>query len=134
MYDRDELAWDELVKAGHEFLIERARLQKVTSYTEMNTVLARRTGQAPFDFSDASDRAAMGYLLGRVVEDDMHESGLMLSALVHYLDRNDAGPGFYALAAQLGLLPRGAGSEAKFEFWVRQVNAIHDYYAPGAKR
>ena len=134
MYNRDEPEWDELVKAGREFLIERARLRKVTSYTEMNSVLARRTGQALFDFSEARDRAAMGHLLGRIVNEDVQETGLMISALVHYLDQNDAGSGFYALATQLGLLPHGASSDAKFDFWVRQVSAIHDYYAPGAKR
>lgn len=31
----------------------------------------------------------------------------MLSAIVHYLDQNDAGPGFYSLAGQMGLLPKG---------------------------
>jgi hypothetical protein len=37
-YGRDEAEWDELEDAGLAFLIERARLDRVTSYTEMNTV------------------------------------------------------------------------------------------------
>lgn len=37
----------------------------------------------------------------------------MLSVLVHYLDANDAGPGFYKLAAHLGLIEPRASSRAK---------------------
>jgi hypothetical protein len=46
-------------------LVERARLERVTSYTEMNTVVAQRTGIRKFDFDQESDRAAMGHLLPR---------------------------------------------------------------------
>lgn len=53
----------------------------------------------------------------------------MISALVTYLDANDAGPGFYALAQQLGELSRGASSGAKWEFWVSQVKAVHEHYS-----
>jgi hypothetical protein len=31
LYGRDDLAWDELARAGLEFLLERARLEKLTS-------------------------------------------------------------------------------------------------------
>jgi hypothetical protein len=37
-------------RAGWEFLIAQARLERTTSYTETNTVLARRTGVREFDF------------------------------------------------------------------------------------
>jgi hypothetical protein len=129
MYGRDDQEWDRLTEAGRAFLVERARLRRVTSYTELNAALVRRTGMAGFDFERADERAAMGYLLGLIVENDHARTGLMLSALVHYLDANDAGPGFYSLATQLGLLPRGASARAKEEFWVRQVNALHDSYS-----
>jgi hypothetical protein len=133
LYNRSDDAWDELTRVGKDFLIERARLRRVTTYTELNTVLAQRTGQPVFDFGQEGERAAMGYLLFRIVDatwDD--DEKLMISALVHYLDRNDAGPGFYALAADRGLLPRTASRDAKFEFWVRQVAVLHDLY--GTKR
>lgn len=102
-YGRVETDWQALVAATREFLLERARLGKVTSYTELNTVVAGRAHQRPFDFDEASDRAAVGHLLGRVVEEDPDRTstGLMLSALVNYLGRNDAGPGFYVLASDL---------------------------------
>ncbi len=129
MYGRSDDDWDQLVGAGLKFLVERAQLRKVTTYTEMNSVLARRTGLPGFDFERADERAAMGHLLGLVVERDYPKSGLMISALVHYLDANDAGPGFYALAQQLDLLPRGSSSMAKLEFWVGQVNSLHELHA-----
>ncbi|WP_343242758.1 hypothetical protein [Streptomyces sp. SID8111] len=129
MYGRSDDDWDQLVGAGLKFLVERAQLRKVTTYTEMNSVLARRTGLPSFDFERADERAAMGHLLGLVVERDYPKSGLMISALVHYLDANDAGPGFYALAQQFDLLPRGSSSMAKLEFWVGQVNSLHELHA-----
>ena len=72
----------------------------------------------------------MGHLLGLIVERNRPITGLMISALVTYLDANDARPGFYSLAQQLGDLARGASASAKFDFWVSQVKALHQYYAP----
>src|ERR1700735_2346033 len=126
---RDDLAWDELARAGLEFLLERARLEKLTSYTELNATLMRRTGLPGFDFSRADERAAMGHLLYLIVERNRPTTGLMISALVSYLDANDAGSGFYAYAQDLGLLQRNASAMQKLEFWSRQVKALHEYYA-----
>jgi hypothetical protein len=51
------------------------------------------------------------------------------------LDRNDAGPGFYALATDLGLLPNTATAEDKEAFWAGQVGKVHQLYArPPRKR
>jgi hypothetical protein len=101
-YGRRSEEWTRLAESTMEFLIEGAKLRKVTSYTELNATLMRRTGLRGFDFNRQDERAAMGYLLGLVVEDNYPETHLMLSALVHYLDSNDAGPGFYALARSTG--------------------------------
>lgn len=127
-YGRTAEEWDRLVEAGTEFLLERARLKKVTTYTEMNATLTRRTGVRPFDFDRADERAAMGHLLGLIVDATYPNTGLMLSALVHYLGENDAGEGFYVLAQQLGLLPPRASADAKMAFWIGQVRAIHERY------
>lgn len=59
-YGRAESEWDELVDSGRNFPIERAKLGKLTSYTELNVTLANRTGCRPFDFERADERAAMG--------------------------------------------------------------------------
>ncbi|WP_253905291.1 hypothetical protein [Arthrobacter sp. H14] len=131
MYGRDDDEWDELVQAGHRFLIEVASLGKTTSYTEMNAVLQRRTGLVGFDFSQEKDRAAMGYLLGRVVDRDQADHpGLMISSLVVYLNANDAGTGFCNLARQKGLLHKG---DSKEEFWIRQVKASHELFKTPAR-
>jgi hypothetical protein len=130
LFSRDEIAWDELAAAGEAFLIERARLARLTSYTELNATLTRRTGLAGFDFNRQDERAAMGHLLGLIVERNRPATGLMISALVTYLDANDAGPGFYALAQQLGDLARGTSASAKFDFWVGQVKSVHQHYGP----
>jgi hypothetical protein len=39
-YGRTDEEWDALQAAGWEFLVSQARLQRTTSYTETNTVLA----------------------------------------------------------------------------------------------
>lgn len=131
MYGRDDLVWDELARAGLEFLVERARLGKLTSYTELNATLVRRTGLPGFDFSRADERASMGHLLYLIVELNRPRTGLMISALVSYLDANDAGSGFYSYAQDLGMLPRNASAMQKLEFWAGQVKALHEYYAAG---
>lgn len=113
--------WHMLVSAAREFLDERARLRRTTSYTELNAVLERRTGLRAFRFDDASERASMGHLLGLVVEEDFPTRGYMLSALVIYLDGNDAGSGFYALATQMGLL-EPAGD--RLAFWTGQLQGL----------
>lgn len=128
-YGRDDDEWDQLADAGHTFLIERARLRRTTSYTELNAVLASRTGLRRFDFAQDSERAGMGHLLWLIVKRNVHETNLMLSALVQYLDANDAGTGFYKYATELGLLAPSVGPQEKLEFWIHQVSAIHDRYA-----
>ena len=129
-FGRDQADWDLLAEAGETFLIERARLGRLTSYTELNATLERRTGLRGFDFELQAERAAMGHLLGLiVVERNRPVTGLMISALVVYLAGNDAGSGFYKLAQDLGELPPGAlSARVKEEFWVGQVKALYAYY------
>lgn len=127
-YGRSDGDWSQLVDTGLAFLIERARLQKDTSYTEFNAVLQRRTGLPGFDFEQESERAAMGQLLGLIVGQNEPTAHLVISALVLYLNDNDAGPGFYALAQQLGYLSRQTTKQQKWEFWVEHVAAVHAHY------
>lgn len=128
-YGRDEDEWRTLIEAGIEFLRERGEMERTTSYTEFNAALARRTGKRQFDFNLDSERAAIGHLLEQISE-AAYEScgGLLLSALVQYLDSNDAGPGFYSLAQRKGAKsPRTAS--ARYEFWLDQVKQLHARYA-----
>lgn len=132
-YGREDSEWDSLVGTGREFLVERAKLGKLTSYTELNVTLARRTGHRLFDFERADERAAMGHLLGLIVERDQQvtpsDPPLMLSALVNYLTANDAGPGFYQLAKELRLLPMSASNDEKDSFWIKQVRGLYERHA-----
>ena len=74
----------------------------------------------------------MGYLLGRILELDRPTSGRMITAVVNYLDQNDAGPGFYRIAQEYGLLRKNASEQDKFEFWAREVTAVYEHYRPHA--
>ncbi|MDB1086448.1 hypothetical protein PJ985_02525 [Streptomyces sp. ACA25] len=134
-YGRADSEWQQLVHTGHGFLVERATLGKLTSYTELNVTLARRTGCRPFDFGRADERAAMGRLLRLIVERDQEiapsDPPVMLSSLVNYLGANDAGSGFYQLAKELQLLPMSASADEKFGFWVKQVKQLYERHGAG---
>jgi hypothetical protein len=128
MFGRSDDEWDQLVDGAAEFLQDQARLRRVTSYSELNSALARR-GHTPFDFAAERDRTAVGALLGDVVNRTVGDTGVMLSAIVAYIDRNDAGPGFYHLAIKLGLLANTASADDKLVFWSGQVAKVHARYA-----
>lgn len=132
-YGRQDDEWQALVRAGKNFLQQRAGLGRDTSYTEMSATLARRTGYPAFDFSQQVERAGMGYLLGRIVTETYGSVGAMLSSLVIYLDANDAGPGFYQLAQEMGILKKGASKLAKEKFWVEQMNASIAFLRSGGR-
>ncbi len=104
IWGRDELEWNQLTDETARFLVERARMERTTSYTELNSVLHQRTGAPLFDFGLDRDRAAMGALLGEVAVRMRPEIGALISSIVLYLNENDAGSGFYALARDEGLL------------------------------
>ncbi len=70
----------------------------------------------------------MGHLLARVAERDLPQAGLLLTAIVLYLNRNDAGGGVYNLATAKGLLPPGASNDQRLGFWIDQVNRVHARY------
>lgn len=72
-------------KAGWEFLVAQAHLERTTSYTETNTVLARRTGFRAFDFDLDSERNAMGELLEQLSLRSFNPTGnLLISVLVQF--------------------------------------------------
>lgn len=129
IYGRSIEDWEILTDAGTQFLIEQARQRRFTSYTELNAVLARRTNLRSFDFDQASERAGIGYLLGEIVAGSMASADVMLSAIVIYLGENDAGPGFYKLAENLGLLPPRSGADAKLVFWMQRVEQVFAHYS-----
>jgi hypothetical protein len=128
MFGRDDDEWHRLAETGESFLIEQARLGRTTSYTELNTILQQRMGFPGFDFGLQSERAAMGHLLGLIVERNFPETGLMISALVTYVDGNDAGGGFYRLAADRGLITPSPSKPQREAFWIGQLNSLYAHY------
>ena len=126
-YGRPVAEWTDLEAVGWEFLVAQARLQRTTSYTEMNTVLKQRTGVKEFDFDLDGERRAMGELLGRISERSFQQCQLLISVLVQYLNANDAGPGFYQLAQRKKLLRMQPSQDEKLIFWVGHVKAVHAY-------
>jgi hypothetical protein len=82
MHGRDESEWGELTSEAIRFLGQQARLQRLTSYTEVNAVLAQRTGNPLFNFGSGRDRAAMGQLLGDAVDRTFPEINAMISSVV----------------------------------------------------
>ncbi|WP_322937593.1 hypothetical protein [Nocardioides bizhenqiangii] len=127
-WGRDDLEWAELVDATADFLVEQASLQRTTSYTELNAVLAQRTDARPFDFDKESERAAMGAMLGEVAVRMREDVGALISAIVLYLNENDAGGGFYRLASALGMLPTKPTADQRLTFWTQQVTAVYARY------
>src|SRR5688572_6851209 len=95
MYGRDDILWEQLMEAGLEFLVDVARDGGTTTYSDLNAALVERTGFPGFEFDRIDERAAVGHLLGKIVERNRPETGLMISALVLYKGYPDAGPGFY---------------------------------------
>jgi hypothetical protein len=93
----------------------------------MNTVLARRTGVPEFDFDLDGERHAMGELLEQLSNHSFGQARLLISVLVQFLNENDAGRGFYDLAARKGLLPPNASKDQRLTFWIQHINAIHSY-------
>ena len=127
-YGREDEEWTALETAGWDFLTAKARLERTTSYTEINTVLARRTGVREFDFDLDGERRAMGELLGQLSERSFSKAGLLISALVQYLNANDAGPGFYEFAQQKKLLRPRPSQDEKLIFWVGHVKPVCAYH------
>lgn len=128
LYGRTPAEWTTLVDGCIRFLREQAALGRTTNYTEVNQTLQRRHGARRFDFDLDSERAAMGHLLGLAVDEEYEATGLMISSIVLYLNENDAGPGFFTKAAEVGLLAPNASPNERQAFWVEQVRAVHEHY------
>ena len=134
-YGRTEHEWQELEQAGWDFLKTKAAERRgdathdpTVSYSDANEELAARTGQRAFDFGQQAGRAAMGYLLGRISRNrSWPVSQLLISALVRYHAEADAGPGFFNLAREVGLIHSSISDLERLEFWLRHVRQVQAY-------
>jgi hypothetical protein len=132
MYGRTEDEWQELEQAGWDFLREKAAERRgdathdpTVSYSDANEELAARTGQPAFDFGQQAGRTAMGHLLGRISRNrSWPVSQLLISALVRYQNEADAGPGFFSLALEVGLIHGPLPELERLEFWLRHIRQV----------
>jgi hypothetical protein len=54
---------------------------------------------------------------------------VLISAIVNYLDANDAGPGFYRLAQHHHLIPFAMPRPRQWEFWAAHVGEVFAAYS-----
>jgi hypothetical protein len=135
MYGRTEGEWQELEQAGWDFLKVKASQRPgdaahdpTVSYSDANEELAATTGQPAFDFGQQADRTAMGYLLGRISRNHSWPvSRLLISALVRYHGEADAGPGFFNLAREVGLIHGSLSNLDRLEFWLHHIRQVQAY-------
>lgn len=134
LYGRGVAEWQKMIDAGKAILIERAVVDRTTSFGEFAAALTRRTGVAGFDFTTGAGRASMAYLLDRVSEAAFDEAGgRLLGALVRNLGADDAGPGFYRMASRKGMaVPRTRGGRQLF--WAQHVRELHAHFAGAGRR
>ncbi len=135
MYGRTEEDWQRLEDAGWEFLKEKAAERPgdvahdpTVSYSDANDELAARTGQPRFDFDQRAGPATMGYLLGRISRNRSWPTArLLISALVRYQDKADAGPGFFSLS------PSWSGSNSGCSTYARSRRTTGARCDPGGR-
>lgn len=132
-YSRDDLEWDELVRAGHGILTRHAARKTGLTYTEFAIELEDVTGLRRFTFPE--DRSAIGDLLADVSERGLEDHPrLLLSALVHASVTKKPGKGFFDLARHHDLLSEGAGEAEEYALMNSQVDGLRDRYNPLRKR
>lgn len=132
-YSRDDLEWEELVRAGHEILTSHAARKTGLTYTDFAIELEDVTRLRRFTFPE--DRSAIGDLLADISERGREDHpGLLLSALVYASVTKKPGGGFFALARHHGLLSEGAGEEEQYALMNSQVDGLRDRYSPLRRR
>ena len=105
----------------HEKLKEVAHRQSTIAYSELAPLADLDMGRSP-------DRAEMGRILGEISTYEHGQRRPMLSAVV---TQKDGGPGkgFYTLARELKLMPRGMSQIA---FWSQELKRVYDHWSRGA--
>lgn len=96
--------WFAMRDAGYEHIIERARDRKTTTYGELWVAVTAKLGE---DLGNPWRQ--IDHLLGSIGEVAYDKDGLMPTALVMYegTGETNPGPGFFRLAANMGLFPGG---------------------------
>ena len=132
-FGRTELEWEELEAVGWELLLDC--MVALTTYSDLNRDLAQITGQPLWNFGNPADRDAMAHLLGRLADRSYSEciaagrEPVMISAVCKFLNKNDAGDGFYGKAHDLGLISDGMYKDksGRIGWWAVHVGKVQDW-------
>lgn len=128
--------WHSMVNEGYEHIINRARQRRTTTYKELWAAITAAVQQ---DLGNPYWQ--IGPLLGSISEYAYDKDGVMPTALVMYegADETNAGPGFFRLAASMGLLPDGVApppgepwkqmTDAQRRFWEEQRDLVFAQFA-----
>jgi hypothetical protein len=102
---------------AYQELLTAARYDGVVTYQELASLLG-----LPLQGSHMGKQ--VGLLLGEVSEDEHQQGRPMLSAVVVGVS-GEPGPGFYALAKELGKLLDDTDKEANRRFWRQEKQAVY---------
>lgn len=115
-----------MVEAGYAYLAEVAGRQVTTSYPEFCAQIFDRAG-VRIDSRDA----ALGGLLAEVARRSRAAKGVILPAVLLSAELGQPGGGFFAYAAEVGLLPKKAKADDKLMFWAGHLKRVYEVYAVG---
>lgn len=96
-------------------LVRAAQYRGLTTYQDIAVIMG-----LPIKGSHMGTET--GHILGEISEDEVNAGRPMLSAIAVSVT-GKAGPGFYALAKELG---RMHADESESAFWEREVNAVYE--------
>jgi hypothetical protein len=104
-------------------LIQLARAGRLTTYSDIAHL-------AGLSMADDSDRDKMSALLGEILRHEAAQGRPFITAsVVHKGNDNNPGEGFFAISSELGHFNGSRDPLARLEFWVRQVQEVHGYWA-----
>lgn len=128
-FGRTPAEQDEIARECVAILEETARNKTLIAYSDLAQQITRNLSLSPpvNHHLELSHILYDAVLLALESWPDPHDAPL-LSAIAVYKDVREPGPGHITLAKQLGRKP-GDGREAEFDYWWREVEALHDHYA-----
>jgi hypothetical protein len=117
------MAYPEKYVGSKEYLLAYAEMIRAAQYRGVTTYqhIAAIVGLPPQGSHMGKE---VGQLLGEISQAEERAGRPMLSAVVVSTE-GSPGPGFYALARELGKLMAAGGAEDK-EFWRKQLAMVHE--------
>ena len=109
----------------YDRLIELARAipGQLTTYSDIAPL-------AGLSMSNDADRDKISALLDEIFLHEVNQGRpLLTSIVVHRGNNNIPGEGFFSTATSVGRFNGSRDPMARFEFWFRQVQEVHNYWA-----